>query len=102
MNYLALTAMGRRTEIRIETHRRLIVRQFGGSVKGWCNDCRAEVWLITPSEAAAVVGETSRIIYQWLEHGKLHFSEELEVLLICAESLMHEKETRLCTNSKSA
>jgi len=93
--------MSRRTEITIETHRRLIVRRFGGSLKGWCNGCLAEVSLITPNEAAAVAGMSSRTIYQWIEDGKLHFNEELGVLLICAESLTHEKGDRTCISSKN-
>jgi hypothetical protein len=92
--------MGRRTEITIETHRRLIVRQFGGSVQGWCSGCLSEVLLITPNEAAAVAGVSSRTIYQWLEKGLVHFNENLGVLMICAESLTNEKGDRPCINSK--
>jgi len=93
--------MGRRTEITIETHRRLIVRQFGGSVLGWCNVCLSEVLLITPNKAAAVAEVSSRTIYQWLEEGLVHFNENLGVLMICAESLTNEKGDRPCINSKN-
>ena len=82
--------MSKRTEITIETHRRLIVRQFGGSVKGWCNGCLSDVLLITPNEAAAIAGVSSRTIYQWLEADLVHFNENLGVLMICAESLEQE------------
>jgi len=98
---VSLTDMSKRTEITIETHRRLIVRQFGGSVMGWCNGCLCEVLLLTPNEAAAVAGVSSRTMYQWLERDLVHFNENLGVLMICAESLTNEKGDRTCINSKN-
>jgi len=79
--------MKRRAEITIETHRKLVFRQQGRAVQGWCEDCMAEVELITANEAAARAGVGSRTIYQWIENGTIHFIEDLGVLLVCAASL---------------
>ena len=93
--------MGKRTEITIETHRRFVVRRFGGPVRSWCDGCLSEAWLITPTEAAAVTGVSSRTIYQWIENGLVHFTEDLGELMICAESLTNEKGDPPCINSKN-
>jgi excisionase family DNA binding protein len=79
--------MKRRAEITIETHRKLVFRQQGRAVQGWCEDCMAEVELITANEAAARAGVGSRTIYQWIENGTIHFIEDLGDLLVCAASL---------------
>ena len=77
----------RRTEITIETSRRLVIRQFHGLLRGWCEGCLAEVRMITPYEAAALASVSSRTIYRWVEDAKVHFTEHLGVLLVCVESL---------------
>jgi Helix-turn-helix domain len=77
----------RRTEITIESSRRLIVCEFGGSLTGWCDDCLAEVRMMTPNEAAARTGLSSRTIYRWIEEGKIHFSEQSGIVLVCGSSL---------------
>jgi len=79
--------MKRRAEITIETHRKLVFRQQGRAVQGWCEDCMAEVELITANEAAVRAEVGSRTIYRWIENGNIHFIEDLEVLLVCAASL---------------
>jgi hypothetical protein len=44
--------------------------------------------MITPNEAAAIAGTSSRAIYRWIEDAELHFSEEPgNGLLVCASSL---------------
>src|ERR1700752_3503033 len=71
-----------------ESHRLLILRGRSGPVRAWCNGCSAEVRMITPKEAAAIAGTSSRAIYRWTEDPKLHFSEEPgDGLLVCANSL---------------
>ena len=79
--------MKRRTEITIETSRRLLVRRFGKARVSWCERCLAEVQMISPDEAAALMNVSSRSIYQWLEAGRIHFHEDQSGLLVCADSL---------------
>ena len=44
--------------------------------------------MIRPDEAAIIAAITQRKIYQWIEAGKLHYSEEpTGVLLVCLKSL---------------
>jgi excisionase family DNA binding protein len=77
----------RRTEITIETSRRLVVRRSKDRRTSWCDRCLAEVRMITPEEAAALIDVSSRSIYQWIEAGSVHFHEDRTRLLVCAESL---------------
>ena len=79
--------MSRRTEITIETHRRLVVRPLRGWLRAWCGDCLDEVRMITPNEAAALMNVSSRTIYRWIEGGGLHFTEDSGTLLVCMASL---------------
>ena len=47
----------------------------------------AEVQVITPDEAALIANVSSRTIYRWIEEAKIHFTEDVGILLICAASL---------------
>ena len=80
--------MSKRTEITIETSRRLLVRRAGGGCKTWCAKCVADVRMVSPNEAAALLNVSSRSIYRWIEIGRVHFSEEPDGLLVCADSLL--------------
>src|SRR5215510_9932374 len=77
----------RRTEITIESNRRVVVSEFRSSFIAWCNECMAEVRMITPNEGAAEAGISSRGIYRLIELGQLHFSEKFGLLLVCENSL---------------
>jgi len=78
-----------RTEITIEVDELMLVRsRRGDSVQTWCPACAAEVAMVTPAQAAAAVGVSSRMIYRWMEEAKVHFTEESGgSLFICADSL---------------
>jgi len=43
--------------------------------------------MINTNEAAMLLNVSSRVIYQRIEGGSVHFSDETEGLLICEESL---------------
>jgi predicted DNA-binding transcriptional regulator AlpA len=77
----------RRTEITIETSRRVVVRRLHGSFGGWCERCMAEVQMITADEAVARSGVSSQTVYQWIEAAEVHVTSRSGVLLLCAESL---------------
>jgi putative AbiEi antitoxin of type IV toxin-antitoxin system len=77
----------RRIEITVETDERFIVKGLGGSLPAWCPECAGQV--ITPQEAVAVAGISSRAIHRLVESGAVHFTETPEgVLLICLSSLL--------------
>jgi excisionase family DNA binding protein len=53
-----------------------------------CDRCVEPSGMITPDEAAAVCGVSTRTIYRWLETGSIHFSESGDgALLICLLSM---------------
>ena len=79
--------MKRRTEITIETRRRLIVRRPPRTANGWCDRCLTQVEMITPNDAAALLKISSRAIYRWIEEGQLHFIDDSTGLRVCARSL---------------
>ena len=76
----------KRTEITIETLRIMVIRR-PTLLLGWCEGCSAEVRMIMPDEAARLMNVRSRLIYQWMEEGKAHFTDDPSGLLVCAESL---------------
>jgi hypothetical protein len=43
--------------------------------------------MITPKEAAALSGVSSRTVYQWIEGNEVHITSRSGVLLLCVESL---------------
>jgi excisionase family DNA binding protein len=44
--------------------------------------------MITPNQAAAIAGVSSRTIYRWIEESKIHFTEDSsELILVCVPSI---------------
>jgi Helix-turn-helix domain len=78
----------RRIEITVKT-RQMIIRRTTNPAPGWCMECSSAARLITPEEAAALAGVSTRTIYRWVEAGQLHFTEPAEPSpLICLNSLL--------------
>jgi hypothetical protein len=77
----------KRTEITIDTRRTMVIRRRPILILGWCEECMAEVRMIRPDEAARLINVSSRLIYQWMEEGKVHFTDDPSELLVCADSL---------------
>jgi excisionase family DNA binding protein len=76
----------RRTEIIVETERLIISRS--GHLKLWCDACAVWMRMLTVDEAAILAGVSARMIYQWVETGRLHFAETPDGrLFICPDSL---------------
>ncbi len=77
-------------EATIETEESIVLRSGRGqrTTMMWCLACRRQVQMVTPEQAAQVLGESARTIYRWVEAGKIHFAEPREgLLLICRDSL---------------
>jgi len=84
----------RRTEITVETEQVLIIRRTGQPMTAWCQQCGAEVVMITPEEAARGAGASLRAIRRLVEAGQLHFRESANGrLFICLNSSLKEKTT---------
>ena len=79
----------KRTETIIEIEQVFVIRKLGRPLRTWCPECKAETEIVTPDEAAILIGVSSRTIYYWVEKGRLHFTEVPEGLLrICLNSLL--------------
>ena len=79
----------RRMEITVET-RQLVIRRRTNRAPAWCAECSAAAHWVTPEEAAALAGVTTRSIYRWVEAGHLHFLEAAEPSpLLCLYSLLN-------------
>jgi hypothetical protein len=77
-----------RIEITVETSL-LVIRRGTNLAQVWWNGCSSPVQMITPEEAAARAGVSTRTIYRWMEAGQLHVIEiEKQALLICLNSLL--------------
>ncbi len=80
----------RRTEITIETERIIIPTSTSAQPK-WCDECQTQVEMMKPEDAAKVLQLATRIIYQLIEAGDLHFLDEAGEIFICRDSLFLQK-----------
>jgi len=79
--------MKKRTEIVIETHRRIQIRR-DGPVTGWCPECAQQVEWLGPEQCAQRLGVSSPGVYRSLDAGKFHCQEAPGGrLLICVKSV---------------
>ena len=78
----------RRTEIVVELDEVFVIRRRQTMAIAWCAGCGDRVQMLTPDQAATIAGLSSRLIYRWVEAGRIHFSETGEGhLLVCQNSL---------------
>jgi hypothetical protein len=60
----------------------------GGPESWWCPHCADFVAMLTPEQAAAAAGVSTRHVFRWLEADRLHFVETASLSpLVCAASL---------------
>jgi hypothetical protein len=78
----------RRVEVMIETHQIWIIKQPGLREPAWCAECARMVRMMTAEEAARLVHQSTRTIYNWVEAHRLHYRETpAGSLLVCLDSL---------------
>src|SRR5215831_14122362 len=76
------------TIVTIEAHERTTIRRGFRGVLAWCQQCGAEVSMVTPDEAAELSRTEVREIFRGVESGEIHFIEPAEgTLKICTNSL---------------
>lgn len=76
-----------KTEISLDIQEEVAVRAHRISIAD-CPVCRSEVRMIPANEAAMIAKVTAREIYEIVNSGQLHFTEDRHGLLyICSESL---------------
>jgi hypothetical protein len=78
----------KRIKIILESERVLVIRRPKDKPVLWCDRCARAVAMLTVDEAAIAARASSRLIFQWAEAGRLHFTETPEGrLYICPNSL---------------
>jgi excisionase family DNA binding protein len=78
----------KKTEIVVELDEVFVIRRRQTIAFAWCAECGDQVQMLTPDQAATIGGLSSRLIYRWIEAGRIHFSETGEGhLLVCQSSL---------------
>lgn len=79
----------RRTEISIETHQVWIFRRTTRAVVITCAECEGTPQMLTPEEAARLARVSPRVVYQWIEAGRIHFTETGDgIVLVCPAPLL--------------
>ena len=68
----------KRTEVVVELDEVFVIRSRQTMSFAWCAECGDHVQILTPDQAATSAGLTSRLIYRWIETGRVHFSETSE------------------------
>jgi hypothetical protein len=78
-----------KTEISLDIQEEVAVRAHRISLAD-CPVCRSEVRMLPANEAAMIAKVKAREIYELVNSGQLHFTEDRNGLLyICSESLRH-------------
>jgi excisionase family DNA binding protein len=73
----------------VERPQVFIINRPGVSEQKNCSRCTESSGMITPDEAAAISGVSTRVIYRKLEDGEIHFIETARgELFICVKTLV--------------
>jgi excisionase family DNA binding protein len=81
-------AMNRKRSVKITVENNLLIVRHSSRALVCCPECPAQIQMITPEEAATLVGVSTRTIYRWVEVEHPHFTETPEGrLLVCPNSL---------------
>ena len=76
------------TIVTFESHERLTIRHAPRRLMAWCDQCGADVLVVTPNEAAALTRIDARAIFRRVEVGEIHLIEDDGGdLMICSQSL---------------
>jgi len=76
------------TIVTFESRERMTIRHNQRRFMTWCDQCGAEVLMVSPNEAAAMSHTDARKIFRDVEAGEIHFLETQDGgLMICANSL---------------
>ncbi len=80
------------TEVLIETVETVVIRRrlpAREPLTGWCAECACAMTLLTPDDAAALLGVSTRTLFRRAEAGQLHFQETPDGRLwLCRNAVM--------------
>ncbi len=72
----------------MEKREQFVISKPEGALVARCETCGDDVAMVTVEQAAVMKGVSSRVIYQSVESGHLHFAETSDgFLLVCLNSL---------------
>ena len=78
----------RRIEITVERQRILFVKRRHPTTPVWCETCAGRPQMLTPDEAALLLGISERDIFRRVEARQVHFTETAGGrLYVCGSSL---------------
>jgi hypothetical protein len=78
-----------RAEVTVELDQYVTIQRRRGAVFDWCTECKEEVVMVTPDEAASLTSASTRSLYRLVDGGKIHFSEAPTGLIrLCLPSLL--------------
>lgn len=76
----------RRTKVFIKTERKFSARQQSAGEPVNCQQCAEQ--MIPAQTSADFFGISSRLIYRWIETGKIHFIEtDANEIYVCSDSI---------------
>ncbi|HMH43179.1 MAG TPA: hypothetical protein VK557_06830 [Pyrinomonadaceae bacterium] len=76
------------TIVTIESRERTTIRRGPRSLVAWCEQCCADVLMVTPNEAAVITQTDARAIFRGVEAGNFHFIERAGgAVMVCSKSL---------------
>jgi hypothetical protein len=80
------------TIVTFESRERMTIRRAESQFVTWCEQCGADVLMITPNEAGVRAQTDARSIFRGIEDGRIHFIEnESGAVMVCSKSIDHQK-----------
>ena len=78
-----------KTEIIVETHRILTIKNGSRRNLARCEECGKQAPMVTVDEAVTLCRVSSRAVYRWVESGQVHYTESPGgSLLVCPDSIL--------------
>jgi hypothetical protein len=75
-------------EIEFERHETFVIRPARPGPRPACSQCAGAQPMLTAGEAARLVGVSQRVVFRWLDQGRVHFCETPEgEVYLCAACL---------------
>jgi hypothetical protein len=102
-----MTKAGRKGQERVKSNierpQIFVINRRGVSEQKSCPRCTERSGMITPDEAAALCGISTRVIYRCLEDGPIHFIETAKgEVFICLKTLVANTKINASRLSKGA
>src|SRR5271155_1555548 len=78
-------------EISVETTESIFIRRSGHSAPDWCSHCGMSTEMLSLEDAALATGLSARFVQQWIDAGRVHFTEPREgAFRVCLRSLSRQ------------